>query len=187
VPPQPETKDWTWVLREPCPDCGFDASAYPPPQLPVVLADFAERWRSVLAQPDVRIRPDEATWSPLEYGAHTRDVCRVLRGRLVRILTEDRPTLSNWDHDAAAVDEHYNEQDPQTVAGELVAAARAAGEAFEAGPSEQWDRAGVRYDGAEFTVTTLGQYLVHEVRHHWYDAARPKSSSPAGDEHGWRG
>jgi hypothetical protein len=20
----PDTKDWTWVLRRPCPECGFD-------------------------------------------------------------------------------------------------------------------------------------------------------------------
>ena len=23
----PDTKDWTWVLRERCPECGFDAFA----------------------------------------------------------------------------------------------------------------------------------------------------------------
>ncbi|HEY5013683.1 MAG TPA: DinB family protein, partial [Acidimicrobiia bacterium] len=24
----PDTKDWTWVLERPCPECGFDASAF---------------------------------------------------------------------------------------------------------------------------------------------------------------
>ena len=24
-----DTKDWTWVLERPCPDCSFDAAALP--------------------------------------------------------------------------------------------------------------------------------------------------------------
>jgi len=24
---EPDTKDWTWVLERPCPECGFDATA----------------------------------------------------------------------------------------------------------------------------------------------------------------
>jgi hypothetical protein len=26
APIVPDTKDWTWVLERPCPECGFDAS-----------------------------------------------------------------------------------------------------------------------------------------------------------------
>jgi hypothetical protein len=24
----PDTRDWTWVLERPCPDCGLDAQAF---------------------------------------------------------------------------------------------------------------------------------------------------------------
>ena len=27
MPIEPDTKDWTWVLERPCPECGFDASS----------------------------------------------------------------------------------------------------------------------------------------------------------------
>ena len=30
----PDTKDWTWVLQRPCPDCGFDAEDYPGARCP---------------------------------------------------------------------------------------------------------------------------------------------------------
>ena len=25
----PDTKDWTWVLQRPCPECGLDTQAFP--------------------------------------------------------------------------------------------------------------------------------------------------------------
>ena len=37
--PEPDTKDWTWVLDRPCPDCGFDASS-------VSASDVADRLRA---------------------------------------------------------------------------------------------------------------------------------------------
>ena len=30
MPIVPDTKDWTWVLREGCPDCGFAAGEFAP-------------------------------------------------------------------------------------------------------------------------------------------------------------
>jgi hypothetical protein len=29
MPIAPDTKDWTWVLERACPECGFDARAFP--------------------------------------------------------------------------------------------------------------------------------------------------------------
>src|SRR5438270_707287 len=41
----------------------------------------------------LRVRPDERTWSVLEYLCHVRDVYTVGTIRLYRIRAEDRPTL----------------------------------------------------------------------------------------------
>ena len=30
----PDTKDWTWVLERPCPECGFEAAAHDVSDLP---------------------------------------------------------------------------------------------------------------------------------------------------------
>jgi hypothetical protein len=41
----------------------------------------------------------------------------------------------------------------------------------------QWQRTGVRSDGALFTVETFGRYLVHDPTHHLWDvgAAAPSA------------
>ena len=166
---EPDTKDWTWVLQRPCPECGLEAAAHSPASIPELLQDAVVRWRAVLRRPDVARRPDAATWSPLEYAAHVRDVCGVFAERLELMLTEDEPTFADWDQDAAAVEGRYDEQDPAEVAEQLAAAAAALAGAFGAVPHEQWERAGLRSNGSAFTVRTLSQYFAHDVLHHLHD------------------
>jgi len=91
--------------------------------------------------------------------------------RLGLILDEDDPLFANWDQDATAVAERYNEQEPATVAAELAAAAASAADAFAAVPVEDRVRTGRRSDGARFTVTTLAQYFIHDPVHHLHDVA----------------
>ncbi|PYF99096.1 DinB superfamily protein [Georgenia satyanarayanai] len=165
----PDTKDWTWVLQRPCPECGTEAAAHTPATTAQVLEDAVVRWEAVLRRPDVARRPDGSTWSPLEYAAHVRDVCGVFRERLHLILTEDDPTFPNWDQDAAAVAGRYGEQEPAAVAEELAVNARAVGADFDAVPQDRWERSGLRSNGSPFTVRTLSQYFLHDVLHHLHD------------------
>ncbi len=169
MPITPDQKDWTWVLTRPCPECGFDASAFPFEDLPRLLLDTAERWPAVLARDDVRARPDDATWSGLEYGAHVRDVYRIFAARLQLMLTEDDPAFENWDQDRTAEEDRYAEQDPAVVAAELTASARLLADGFAAVPTVSLERSGLRSDGSRFTVETLGRYLLHDPVHHLHD------------------
>ncbi|MCU1442549.1 MAG: Methyltransferase type 12 [Cryobacterium sp.] len=169
MPITPDTKDWTWVLERRCPECGFAVANVDFDDIPGILTDVASKWPVVLARPDARLRPDDHTWSPLEYGAHVRDVFRIFTLRLGLMLDEDDPLFPNWDQDATAQDERYNEQDPGVVAGELVDAAAVLAAAFGSVPEEARHRPGRRSDGAAFTVTTLGKYLVHDPVHHLHD------------------
>src|SRR5690242_15281074 len=73
---EPDTKDWTWVLDEPCPDCGFEAAAVTVDRIPAVIRDNATTWEAVLTLADAATRPEPGTWSPLEYACHVRDVHR---------------------------------------------------------------------------------------------------------------
>jgi hypothetical protein len=100
-----------------------------------------------------------------------RDVFRIFDLRLGLILAEDDPLFANWDQDATAEAERYNEQDPRTVATELAAAAASVADAFAAVPATDRERTGRRSDGARFTVTTLAQYFVHDPTHHLHDVA----------------
>ncbi|WP_108249189.1 DinB family protein [Planctomonas deserti] len=169
MPITPDQKDWTWVLTRTCPECGFDAAAFPFEELPRLLLENAQRWPAVLGRDDVRARPDDSTWSALEYGAHVRDVYRIFAARLQLMLTEDDPAFENWDQDATAEEDRYGEQDPAQVAAELTASARLLSDAFAAVPTVALGRTGLRSDGSRFTVETLGRYLLHDPVHHLHD------------------
>ncbi len=169
MPIVPDVKDWTWVIGEVCPDCGFDATAVDRDDLAGRIAATSDAWRAVLARPGVAERPDDSTWSPLEYACHVRDVHRVYAGRVGRMLAEDDPHYDNWDQDATAVADRYGEQDPATVADELAEAGAALGALFAGVAGDGWDRTGRRSDGASFTVDSIGRYYLHDIEHHLWD------------------
>jgi DinB superfamily len=172
MPIVPDDKDWTWVLERPCTECGFDASTFPREQVAQLLRDNAQGWQALLGGADpaaVRQRPSDDRWSALEYACHVRDVCRLYDYRLGLMLDHDDPGFPNWDQDAAAVEERYNEQDPETVIRDLVEAAAALADSFDAVRGSAWDRTGRRSDGAHFTVDTFARYMVHDPVHHLHD------------------
>ena len=166
---RPDTKDWTWVLDRPCPECGIEAGSILPELVANLVRDNAEAWQRVLYRADVRNRPRPDVWSPLEYACHVRDVLRLYDERLQLMLDHDDPLYDNWDQDATAVAERYDQQDPAVVASELREAAQRVAERFAALTAEQWQRTGRRSDGASFTVTSFSRYFVHDVIHHLHD------------------
>jgi len=166
----PDTKNWTWVLEKPCPECGLDATTFEALDVAALLRTNAAAWPAVLTRADVRVRPDDATWSPLEYSAHVRDVFRIYDYRLALMETEDDPLFPNWDQDATAVAELYNEQDPAVVSDELVAAAASLADGFDR--VTDWTRPGRRSDGVSFTIGTFAMYFIHDPVHHLWDVTK---------------
>lgn len=134
-PIPPDTKDWTWVVAQPCPECGLDTTTLDVSSAAATIEATTEAWERVLARDDVRTRPRPDRWSPLEYACHVRDVLRVCTGRLRSMRAEHDPVFANWDQDATAVEDRYGEQDPGTVAGELREAATAAAATAPRSPS----------------------------------------------------
>jgi len=165
----PDDKDWTWTLRERCPECGFTAADVAPGRIAELVTAFTQPWPDVLARPDAAARPTPSTWSPLEYACHVRDVCRLFEQRLGLMLAHDAPVFDNWDQDETAVADRYGAQDPATVAGELTDAGASFAVAYARVPADGWARTGIRSNGSEFTVLTLGQYGLHDLRHHLWD------------------
>jgi hypothetical protein len=169
VPGEPDAKDWTWVLRDRCPECGFAGSDVDARDVAATIHDLVPRWRAALNRLDVHERPAPTTWSPLEYGAHVRDVHRVFVERLDLMLREDDPEFADWDQDATALAARYDLQDPGRVADEIADAAVLLAQGFAAVGDDQWQRAGRRSNGSRFTVETLAQYFLHDVVHHLHD------------------
>jgi hypothetical protein len=166
----PDTKDWTWVLRRPCPECGFDTQDFAVQAVPEMIMANAAAWQETLTGPgDARTRPVPGKWSAVEYGCHVRDVFRLYDQRLELMLTDDDPLFSNWDQDATAIADRYQDQDPAEVAAALPEAAQALAARFAGVTGGQWQRTGRRSDGASFTVETFARYLIHDPVHHLYD------------------
>jgi hypothetical protein len=166
---EPDTKDWTWVLQEPCPECDYDATKVDDASLPDLIRANADSWLTVLARDDAAVRPADNVWSPLEYACHVRDVHRIFLERVQLMLKEDDPRFANWDQDKSAIEEDYGSQDPAAVAGELVDAGALIAEAYADVAGDQWQRTGTRSDGSKFTVDSIGRYHLHDVVHHLYD------------------
>ena len=165
----PDTKDWTWVVERPCPEGGFEAAGLTPADVARRVGEALPRWDAVLLRGDVRVRPDEATWSPLEYGCHVRDVFELFTQRLGLMLAEDGARFADWDQDQTALEKDYPSADPEAVRTELAEQGAAARDAFAAVPKDAYGRRGLRSNGSEFTVVTLARYFLHDVEHHLHD------------------
>jgi hypothetical protein len=169
IAPEPDTKDWTWAIHRSCPDCGFDPRAVEHAQIPALTRGYAEVLRAAALRPDAATRPAPATWSPLEYACHVRDVCSLFAHRLHRMLTEDDPLFDNWDQDVTALENRYWTQPPAEVAQQLDEQAATIAEAFAAVRADQWQRPGRRSNGSLFTVDTFARYFLHDLAHHSWD------------------
>jgi hypothetical protein len=170
TPPVPDVKDWTWVLERQCPDCGFDTRGPTRAQLPDLARDVGDRWvRSLAAIDAASQRPAPATWSPLEYACHVRDVFALATYRVDLMLREHDPVFANWDQDETALAQDYASQDPHVVSTQLAREADAHARLLTSVPDDSWDRPGRRGDGASFTVESFARYLLHDPIHHLTD------------------
>lgn len=169
APIEPDSKDWTWVLDEACPECGYDAAAIRHEELADAIRENAAFWAAALADPRASERPEPTVWSPTEYGCHIRDVHRVFAGRVEQMLTEDEPIFANWDQDETAAAERYDLQVAADVVPDLLEAAEVVARWYDRVPDDGWTRPGRRSNGSVFTVESLGRYHLHDLVHHRWD------------------
>jgi SAM-dependent methyltransferase len=170
-PIEPDTKDWTWVLEQPCPDCGLDPATVDRVELGRLMRDNATAWTAALTAPRVTERPRPDVWSVTEYACHVRDVHVLFAQRLALMLAETNPEFANWDQDVAAVESRYDLADPAAVSPQLVDAAEAVAAAYDAVSDDDWSRPGRRSNGDAFTIESFGRYHLHDVVHHLWDVA----------------
>src|SRR5258708_12506024 len=73
----PDTKDWTWVLERPCPECGLDTQGFSREAVAGMIRANAEAWQDVLAGSGPgHLRPPPSPLAPpaLPYCSHVPDV-----------------------------------------------------------------------------------------------------------------
>lgn len=156
-------------MSVPCSECGFDPRVVTHEQVPDLTRDYASTIAAALECPDAKSRPEPRVWSRLEYGCHARDVCIRFAERLQLMLVDDDPLFADWDQNSTAIEQQYWTQDPDTVAGELHAAAGTIADTFAGVTETQWLRPGRRSNGTLFTVDTLARYFLHDLAHHAWD------------------
>jgi hypothetical protein len=159
-----------------CDECGFDAIRRGGPDFATAVGSLGERYRGPLTSggASVRRRPDEKTWSPLEYGAHMRDVIAIWNLMLKQALTQDRPVFPAPDPDVAdraASDGGYGELDPAAVADELAANAERMATKLSSVEADGWSRAVVLGD-EQLTALDIANKVLHEGHHHLKDIER---------------
>jgi hypothetical protein len=166
---EPDTKDWTWVISQPCPECGFDGSTVNHAEVAGRIRADAAEWPRRLSAVGVSVRARPTVWSALEYGCRIRGVHRIFNDRVRLMLSEDEPRFANWDQDATAIEDDYGSSDAVVVTSELVDAAGTVADTYDRVPPDAWSRRGSRSNGSEFTVASIAVYHLHDIVHHAHD------------------
>ena len=167
-------RDWVRIVAEQrCEECGLRASSIPRRELGRAIQLQAELWASLLhvaGGASLRRRAIPGRWSALEYGAHVRYVLVVFSHRIADAAMGTNPDFGWWDHEAAAVADRYNEQDPCSVAAELEAAAELLVGIIARLDSPCWEYTATRRGSELFSVDGLVRFALHEAHHHRVDA-----------------
>ncbi len=145
-------------------------------QLGDALLESAAAWRDFLAAADdpyLRTIPGPGIFSPIQYGAHVRDIERVYGDRILLMLQEDSPVFPQFNPDEGEWDAFNHLGVVDLADGIEAQAQRLAGILAELEPRD-WSRTMIRDGGNdgvyEFTVAGLASYAVHESQHHLRDA-----------------
>jgi DinB superfamily len=169
---------WQWprTATDACPQCGFHSGALPRGALAPKLLESAAAWHEfLLAAGDAYLRtnPEPGVFSPLQYGAHVRDILRVYGDRVLLAVAEDNPTFPQFNPEED-VWVAYNQLGAAELAADLDAQARRLAGILDGLTPEGWSRTLTRDGGKDgvFTFTVAGQacYAVHEAHHHLLDA-----------------
>jgi hypothetical protein len=140
------------------------------------LMASAANWRTFLISADddyLRTVPGPGIFSPLQYGAHVRDIQQVYGDRILLMLQEDSPVFPQLNPDEGEWD-RYNRLEAGALAEDIDAQARRLAGILATLEPEDWSRTMIRDGGGdgvfEFTVVGLANYAVHESHHHLLDA-----------------
>ena len=159
-------------MRYRCSACGFEYDLAKAPFSRVRIYPLADSFGFSLRNEfavDVRIRPDELTWSILEYGCHVRDVLLARREQVLLARQEECPTVIPIRWDERVTQDNYADQDPRDVARQLLDAAHLFADAMTRIPPEDWDRT-LAYEFPPTDVQRSLRWLaidtVHELHHH---------------------
>jgi DinB family protein len=159
---------------ERCAECGFDATLLTTADAITALRSLGRRWREAFEDvPDeiLRRRPAPDVWSPLEYGAHTRDVLALIGHGVDEILNDTHPTFPVIEPEPDAPDHGYNALDPDRVLSKLADNAAVMADRAARALPQHWSRTAT-IGGDEVDAGWLLRHAVHDATHHLRDVQK---------------
>jgi hypothetical protein len=155
-----------------------------------MAVELAAAWREFLMTADdetLRTNPEPGVFSPVQYGAHVRDILRVYGDRVLLAIAEDDPEVPTW-HPSETEWARYNALGRQELADDLEIQAERLAAILDALDDDAWSRTVTRQalvagtdNVYRFTVAGIAAYAVHEEYHHLLDAdgTIPVGGAPA--------
>ena len=158
--------------HEHCAACGFDGSEYEPEQPLEAIRDLGPRWKRLLlvTGDNLRKRPAPATWSALEYAAHSRDITALHIFGVEQALTIDEPMYPEiaGDELVETAATNYASKDPGAVGMELEEQAFKLADLAQASGPSSWSR-GITFGSSRSDVRRLLEHGLHDSHHHLVD------------------
>jgi hypothetical protein len=161
---------------ERCGGCGFTYDLSTAESTGIAIVEGATAIGRLVADRgfDVTLRPQAATWSPLEFACHVRDVLLVQRERVLLARRRETPALEPMGRDERVDHDGYAHQEPDDVARQLTDAAELFANVLSRLGARDWERTVVyNYPApAERSLRWLAVHTLHEVLHHTADIER---------------
>ena len=160
---------------EQCDQCGFEWDAVRASDLVSRLDDVGPRLHNIMnsGRPQLMVRLEPDVWSPLEYGAHIRDVMLNLRDRLVVGVAEDNPTPKPMHGDLRVTSGLYSLDTPDDLAHEIPLVCDLMARTITTFMADlerpifyPWPRPATR------TLRWVAAQALHEAEHHLVDIER---------------
>lgn len=112
----------------------------------------------------LREGPEE--WTILEILCHLRDFDTIFRERAIMMLENEHPDLPAYDHEAMAIDKHYNDEDFAYAFDGFIASREKTKAFFEALTDEGWSRKGNHPERDGFSmIDAVMQVSHHDIDH----------------------
>jgi S-DNA-T family DNA segregation ATPase FtsK/SpoIIIE len=169
-----------------CFECGYVYGATATTELPDAFLAVALQFGNALrsrSESILRLKPEPALWSPLEYSCHVRDVFLAQRERVLLALVEDTPSFASIYRDQRPALARYNASAPDQVAQDVEVAARLLAWLTTGLSTQALDRPCV-YNYPEPERRDVGwllQHALHEGVHHLRDIEVGIDRAEAGD------
>jgi hypothetical protein len=133
---------------------------------PILLARAAEG----VPAAHFRRRPTGGGFSFVEHVWHLADLEREGYGvRVRRMLTEDEPSLANFDGDRAARERRYEDRDPVEGLTAFAFARRRNLEKLRSASRSDWKRSGVQEGAGRIVLADVPQMMAEHDRSHTQD------------------